>query len=109
FLYGRNPFPFQTLNFLRGSQQRVHSDTIHFNSKPARFMCGAWAALEDITPENGPLFYYPGSHKLPEYTYHDIGLPQQKGPSNQVRDYPKYEDFLERLVTVQGLRKETIQ
>lgn len=64
-IYGRNPFPFQTLNFSSGSQQHFHSDAVHFSSDPLGFMCGAWVALEDISPESGPLIYYPGSHRLP--------------------------------------------
>ena len=71
-LYGRESFPFQTLNFSVGSQQRAHSDTIHFSSLPAKFMCGVWVALEDITDENGPLFYHPGSQRLPEYNFSQI-------------------------------------
>jgi ectoine hydroxylase-related dioxygenase (phytanoyl-CoA dioxygenase family) len=63
--YGRKPLPFQTLNFPVGTQQRVHSDAVHFHSKPAGFMCGVWLALEDMDMDNGPLVYYPGSHKLP--------------------------------------------
>jgi hypothetical protein len=39
-LYGRRAFPFQTLNFERGSQQHFHSDAVHFHSCPERFMCG---------------------------------------------------------------------
>src|SRR5205823_1510001 len=31
-LYGRTPLPFQTINFLRGSQQAAHSDAIHFST-----------------------------------------------------------------------------
>ncbi len=72
-LYGRKPLPFQTLNFRMGTEQPVHSDTIHFNSMPAGFMCGAWVALEDIDMDNGPVIYYPGSHKLPEITLKDVG------------------------------------
>ena len=68
-LYDREVVPFQTLNFLRGTQQMAHSDTIHFSSLPAKFMAGVWIALEDVTHENGPLFYYPGSHKMPEYNF----------------------------------------
>ena len=62
-LYGRRAIPFQTLNFRTGSQQHYHSDTVHFSSNPERFMCGVWLALEDVTELNGPLLYYPGSHK----------------------------------------------
>jgi ectoine hydroxylase-related dioxygenase (phytanoyl-CoA dioxygenase family) len=67
-LYGREPLPFQTLNFKRGSEQSPHSDAWHFNSQPPGFMCGAWVALEDIHEDSGPLIYYPGSHKLGEVT-----------------------------------------
>ena len=68
-LYDREVVPFQTLNFLRGTQQMAHSDTIHFSSMPAKFMAGVWIALEDVSHENGPLFYYPGSHQMPEYNF----------------------------------------
>lgn len=72
-LYGRKPLPFQTLNFPQGTEQATHSDSIHFNSKPHRFMCGVWVALEDIDMENGPLVYYPGSHRqLKEVTFKSV-------------------------------------
>lgn len=71
--YGRQAWPFQTLNFPVGSEQHVHTDSVHFSSMPERFMCGVWVALEDITMENGPLLYYPGSHKLPIYSNEHIG------------------------------------
>ncbi len=66
-LYGRRPIPFQTLNFKWGSQQGYHSDAIHFTSAPDRYMCGVWVALEDVHSENGPLTYYPGSHRVPQF------------------------------------------
>jgi hypothetical protein len=72
--YGRDPFPFQTLNFRRGSTQALHADTIHFSSQPERFMCGVWIALEDVRPEAGPLVYHPGSHKLPIMTMREAGV-----------------------------------
>ena len=64
-LWGRRAFPFQTLNFPVGTQQHVHTDSVHFSSVPERFMCGVWLAMEDIHPEAGPLCYVPGSHKWP--------------------------------------------
>jgi hypothetical protein len=72
-LYGRRAWPFQTLNFPVGTQQHYHTDSIHFSSVPERFMCGVWVALEDIGEDNGPLVYYPGSHKWPIYTSEHIG------------------------------------
>lgn len=64
-LYGRQAFPFQTLNFPVGTQQDAHSDIVHFSCLPEKFMCGVWLAMEDIHPDAGPLFYYPGSHRWP--------------------------------------------
>lgn len=72
-LYGRPAFPFQTLNFPVGTQQHVHSDSVHFSSLPERFMCGVWLAMEDISADAGPLFYYPGSHRWPVMTNAMIG------------------------------------
>jgi hypothetical protein len=85
-LYGRRPIPFQTLGFKWGTQQGGHSDSIHFSSLPARYMCGVWVALEDTGPENGPLFYYPGSHTLPEVTAFDLGQ-RFDGPGH---DFPAF-------------------
>jgi hypothetical protein len=64
-LWGRRAFPFQTLNFPVGTEQHVHTDSVHFSSIPERFMCGVWVAMEDIDAGAGPLCYYPGSHKWP--------------------------------------------
>jgi hypothetical protein len=72
-LYGRSAFPFQTLNFPVGTQQDAHSDSVHFSSLPERFMCGVWLAMEDVGPDTGPLFYYPGSHRWPIMTNALIG------------------------------------
>ena len=86
-VYGRRAFPFQTLNFQRGSQQDVHADTIHFHSEPAGFMCGVWIALEDVEPGCGPLTYYPGSHKLPVLTMRGAGVNR---PDPEPEDYGRY-------------------
>lgn len=65
FLLGKKVVPFQTINFIHGSEQKAHSDSIHMTTYPLGYLIAAWIALEDITMQNGPLFYYPGSHKLP--------------------------------------------
>lgn len=72
-LYGRPAFPFQTLNFPVGTQQAVHSDSVHFSSLPERFMCGVWLAMEDVAAEAGPLFYVRGSHRWPIVTNSMVG------------------------------------
>ena len=74
-IYGRKAFPFQTLNFLTGSQQSAHVDIVHFSARPVHYMCGVWLALEDVHADAGPLLYYPGSHKWPVLTPESLGLP----------------------------------
>lgn len=97
-LFGRKPKAFQTLNFPVGTQQRTHSDTIHFNSQPSGYMAGAWVALEDVDENNGALIYYPGSHRLPEITMQDVGVP----PSYD--HYREYENYIQAMVEEKGLR-----
>lgn len=95
-LYGRRAFPFQTLNFPVGTQQGTHSDTYHFNSFPPRFMCGVWVALEEVDEDNGPLHYYPGSHKLPVLGTEDIGSEDKKA----------YQEYVDTLLVQNGFTKE---
>ncbi len=56
---------FQSLSFYKGSQQHAHSDLVHMTTHPLGNLIAIWVALEDIDPDSGPLFYYPGSHRLP--------------------------------------------
>jgi hypothetical protein len=96
-LYEREPFPFQTLNFNIGTEQKTHSDTIHFNSIPERFMCGVWVALQDVNEDNGPLRYFEGSHKLPIYTAAQIGFSgADTEPDVGYKKY--YEPFVQKLM-----------
>lgn len=99
-LYGRKALAFQTLNFPVGTTQLAHSDTIHFSTIPAGYMAGVWVALEDIDDNNGPLIYYPGSHKLPYYGMHDFDL--EPGYSN----YHVYEQRIQDLIAEQALEAE---
>jgi ectoine hydroxylase-related dioxygenase (phytanoyl-CoA dioxygenase family) len=120
-LYGRRPQPFQTLNFRVGSEQRPHSDTIHFNATPAGYMCGLWVALEDIDMTNGPLVYYPGSHRLTEVTLQDVdralapagdergtvaellGSLRRKKPRDTTADYLRYEAHIATVIEGSGI------
>ena len=89
-IYGRAAFPFQTLNFPVGTQQPAHSDSVHFSAVPDGFMCGVWVALEDIDADNGPLIYYPGSHRWPHFGNEHLGvnawhLPSRSAHGGQYR------------------------
>jgi len=100
-LYGREAFPFRSLSFPVGTQQHAHTDSVHFSSMPERFMGGVWVALEDVGLDQGPLLYYPGSHKWPIYTNEHIGhVHMKKGDTLQ----DVYEPVWDRLVAAQGLQ-----
>lgn len=103
-LYGRSAFPFQTLNFPVGTQQDAHSDSVHFSSLPERFMCGVWLAMEDVGPEAGPLFYYPGSHSWPIMTNGLIGRRGYGSDLASAQD--PYGPAWQALCDVHGAREE---
>jgi hypothetical protein len=94
-LYRREPIPMQTLNFGRGTEQRAHSDAMHFDSVPHGFMCGVWVALEDVDEDNGPLEYYPGSHRLPMLDHLALGI-----TGSEQRDYEHYGAYEELVQTM---------
>jgi hypothetical protein len=99
-LFERGPLPWQTINFRVGTQQAVHSDAFHFNSDPPGFMCGVWVALEDIDLDNGPLVYFPGSHRMPELT------PEKIGAAAGAESYPAYEAHIRELTEREGLEPQ---
>jgi len=104
-LLGHEATLFQSINFLTGSEQRTHSDSIHMSTFPLGGMAAAWVALEDITPENGPLHYYPGSHKLPYYLnadYANEGTVWLTGD----QEYTAYEATIARKIAEAGLPRE---
>ncbi len=103
-LYGRKPIPFQTLNFPVGTEQSIHSDAVHFNSIPERYMCGVWVAFEDIDDSNGPLFYVPKSHKLPIYINEHLN--KVPDPNNPYINYHDYDLLWNSLCSTYNLKKE---
>lgn len=66
-LLRRKPVLFQSINFIHGSEQATHSDSIHMTTYPLGNLIAAWVALEDISIEQGALHYYPKSHTLPYF------------------------------------------
>ena len=96
---------FQSINFLRGSEQASHSDSIHMTTFPLGGLLGAWIALEDIDEDNGALHYYPGSHLLPYYLNADYN---NEGNAIFIgsKSYHEYEKMIEKKIAERGLKKE---
>lgn len=105
-MYGRRPIPFQTLNFNTGTEQTTHSDIVHFSSMPERFMCGVWVALEDMDEDNGPLRYYPGTHKWPSFGNENIGA--LIANMEHLDNYPAYERLWQQLIDQSGIAPQTL-
>jgi ectoine hydroxylase len=104
FLLDKKMEPFQTINFLTGSGQRAHSDSVHMTTYPLGYLIAAWIALEDIHPDSGPLVYYPGSHKLP-YLLNNEWNKDSSFLSLGKQDYTDYEDMVEELIATRQLQK----
>ncbi len=103
-LLGGRAVLFQSINFLHGSEQATHSDSIHMTTYPLGGLLGVWIALEDISLENGPLHYYPGSHKLPYYLNSEY---DNEGNSFLLGDksYGAYERMIRDKIEKQQLEK----
>ena len=52
----------------------AHSDSIHMSTWPEGNLIAVWIALDDIDETNGPVYYYPGTHKWPYVYNEDLNL-----------------------------------
>lgn len=101
---GVDAAPFQTIASHKGSQQAAHSDAIHMTTYPRGYMCASWTAFEDIHADSGPLFYYPGSHRLPHYHAIDVGIGEGEFKQKLYAVYAeKYEPFIQKVVAERKL------
>ena len=96
------PMVCNTLNFEFGSQQDYHFDTFYMPSPTPNKMVASWIALEDTTMDNGPLSYYPGSHKIPPYHF-------SSGSTIIVNEeMPKFRDYVYGEIKQRGLKPATL-
>lgn len=87
-LYEHKMVPIKTFNYYKSLSQDLHVEQILLcseNEEKNTFGL-LWIAFEDITMENGPLIFYPGSHKFPFYNMQDLDLKPNK-----------YEDYCEKI------------
>ena len=68
-LLAGEPLICNSLNFERGSQQGFHVDTWYMPPPIDDMMVAASFVFEDVDEENGPLTFYPGSHRIPAYRF----------------------------------------
>ncbi len=96
------PMVCNSLNFEYGSQQDYHVDTFYMPSPTPNKMVASWIALEDATPENGPLSYFPGSHKIPPYLF-------SNGTTHAIEsEMGDFNDYIYAEIEQRGLSAETL-
>jgi phytanoyl-CoA hydroxylase len=95
------PVVINSLNFRHGSQQPAHIDTWYMPPPKRNSLIVASISLEDVREDAGPLFYYPGSHHIPPFTFSHGGIHAVN------EEIPKCWDYLEKEIAARGLKKET--
>lgn len=86
-----------TLSIDYGSEQSAHVDSIYMTPPTPGHLVATWIALEDVSPDAGPLHYYPGSHKIEPYIFSDGGRSQIEGEQPVWREYMRKEIEKRRL------------
>jgi Phytanoyl-CoA dioxygenase (PhyH) len=106
-LMEREPKPLQTIASHKGTQQGIHSDSIHMTTYPLGYLSAAWIACEDIDPDSGPLVFYPGSHRLAYVFSKDVGISETEFQREGYRSYQeKYEPYIESLIASNRIEPE---
>jgi hypothetical protein len=68
------PAACNSLNFIQGSEQTAHVDSWFMPPPVPEKMVVTSVCLEDVRADAGPLFYYPGSQKIPPYRFSNGGI-----------------------------------
>jgi phytanoyl-CoA hydroxylase len=90
-----------SLNFEKGSSQPIHIDSLYLTPRTPHSLIATWIALEDVHPDAGPLVYYPGSHKIPLYTFND-------GTHHASREESAdWFDYIDVQIRLRGLKEKT--
>ena len=107
-LYDSKPLPFSTINFVKSTEQPLHSDYMHFGSLPEFYLAGVWIALEDISEDCGPLTVVKGSHRTPMMSFQDLGFNELPTSTKKVKEYyTRYEEWLVDYVKENRLEVDT--
>ncbi|MDA9651236.1 phytanoyl-CoA dioxygenase family protein [Pelagibacteraceae bacterium] len=105
--YKSEPIPFSTINFLKGTEQPLHSDEFHFGSIPHRYLSGCWIALEDIDPDSGPLSIAEKSHKLPIFSFEMLNIDTPKSEKDFKIAYTMYESWVKEQIKKNNFKIST--
>lgn len=106
-IFAKPAQPQFSISFRRGSEQALHEDMAVFHILPLNHLVGVWIAAEDISPDSGPLVYYPGSHQTTLYEAFD-NYPQTNLRTLPPQRMQDYYDYVEQRVKDRYPRKQFI-
>ena len=109
YFYEKKPVPINSINFIRGTDQPLHSDYIHFSSMPHKYLCAAWIALEKTDEKNGAIIVVPGSHKFDLIDYSLFNLKTPTSMQELSKFYKIYETYVSTLVKLKKIKTKTIK
>lgn len=96
-LLGKKASPTYSISFFHGSCQDLHQDLAVFHIYPRNFLIGAWVALEDVSPEAGPLIFYPGSHHVKDFFPEYDNYPQTTMHTADAEGAKRYKSYVKEL------------
>jgi ectoine hydroxylase-related dioxygenase (phytanoyl-CoA dioxygenase family) len=102
-LFARPAKERSTINFYLGSQQDLHQDMTVFHIFPGNYLIGAWIALEDVSPDSGPLRFAPGTHRssrFPKFANH----PQTTLRNSPNEIFDEYYGFTNKIAEEHGIQ-----
>jgi phytanoyl-CoA hydroxylase len=96
---------FQSLVFKYSSQQPTHQDFPWVTSNIPSHLAAAWIPCEDVQADSGPLFYYPGSHKIPKFNFGRTGiLKKDISLFNPIQ----FSEYLDKTCKEHGIEKKVL-
>ena len=95
------PLVCNSLNLEFGSQQRDHTDSLYMTAPVGLYLAASWIALEDGSPDSGPLRYYAGSHKIPPYLFSTGAITAVDA------EMPRYYEYMQRELARREIKAET--
>lgn len=89
------PCATQSLTFYKGSQQPIHIDYPYVRTQTKlAYLAASWIPLEDISPDSGPLAYYPGSHHVDVSDFFDWGNGSIVLEADSIKDPGQFAEYL---------------
>lgn len=102
-IFDETPVAMQSLFFEYGSEQRTHQDFPYVQAQNLSHLIGCWMACDNVDDDNGPLFYYPGSHRLPKFDWGGGSLAYLNDDEQKVEHFA---DHLEAEAEKAGLERK---